>query len=83
MYLLAERAASPEGPEMTEQTIEPAEIRVGDLGYYGDREGAYVVSGLDERGINLQHESGFSERIPRAEAEDQNWLWYPREAGLL
>jgi hypothetical protein len=59
--------------------IEPAQIAVGDKGYYGDRDGAYVVEFVSSVGLDLRHETGEWDPIRKmswAETEDQNWAWY-------
>lgn len=59
----------------------PDALAVGDKGYNGDTEGAYVVTYVSSVGIDLRHEvTGETiNKLSHRESYEQDWRWF-REA---
>jgi hypothetical protein len=73
---------------VTARQVDPTDLAIGDLGYFGESPCAWKVTGWQapnrpEQFSNLQlrHENGTSTKvITSEEAMDQNWLWWREEA---
>lgn len=53
-------------------------LRVGDKGYNGDTEGAYVVEFVSTVGIDLVHEVTGARilKMGHRESYEQDWAWF-------
>jgi hypothetical protein len=56
--------------------VPASEARTGDVGYYGDDESPRIIVEHSETSLTVALPGGGFEYLPRAEAADQNWLWW-------
>lgn len=62
------------GPIMEIKDV--AQIKLGDKGYNGDTDGAYVVTKLGEGWIGTTHQTTGRLAVSLEEAAEQDWRWF-------